>query len=247
MSPLQAIFLGILQGLTEFIPVSSSGHLVIAQNFLPGFSQPGVLFDAVLHAGTMLAILIYFRQKIRKLERRMVWLLALGTVPAALVGILLQEQLEMLFSSLRVVGVALLFTGLANYFVDRFSPRTISLSPVKAFLTGVAQAMAIIPGVSRSGLTIFAAVSQGIKKEEAAAFSFLLSVPAVAGAVSLQLVTHAEYAQINFVNYFLGFLAAFLVGYLAIDVVIKALVSRRFKIFALYCFILGLTTLLLAA
>lgn len=249
MTAVQAIFLGILQGLTEFLPVSSSGHLVLAQTFAKGFSQPGVLFDTVLHAGTMLAIIIYFRRQIILLTRSMVWLLVVATIPAAVAGVVFQSQFEILFSSVRVVGVALLVTGVMNWMVDKIQDKGYKTQEIgirKALLVGIFQAVAIIPGISRSGSTIFAGVAQGIKRKEAAAFSFLLSIPAVAGANLLQLWTYGG-DNTSAVTYVLGFLAALAVGYLSIKLVMKLLLQHKFKVFALYAFVLGLTTLVLSS
>lgn len=247
MEPFQAIILGILQGLTEFLPVSSSGHLVLAQSFLPGFSQPGVLFDAVLHGGTMLAVLWYFRKMILKLDKRMLMLLALGTVPAGLVGITFKDFLEGLFSNTRLVGIALLITGGMNWFVDsaqRTGHSKQGLKAKDALFVGIFQAVAIIPGISRSGSTIFAGAIGGIKKEEAAVFSFLLSIPAVAGSVGLEVISHADKGGVDFTSYFLGAIAAFIVGYFSIGILMRFLVEKKFKVFAIYCWIVGLTTLI---
>lgn len=258
MTPFQAILLGVLQGLTEFLPVSSSGHLVLAQSFIKDFTQPGVLFDAALHAGTMLAIIIYFRRQILSISRNMAGLLVIGTIPAALMGVLFQSQLEALFTSVRVVGVALLFTGVMNFLVDRswktedgrrkteIAGGRWKMDGRKALMVGVFQALAIIPGISRSGSTIFAGVAQGIKREEAAVFSFLLSVPAVLGAVGLQLFKYGGSYSVNYLNYLLGSAFALLVGYLSISVLMKLLLRRRFRVFAVYCFMVAALALFLA-
>lgn len=244
----QAIFLGVLQGLTEFLPVSSSGHLVIAQGFLPNFSQPGVLFDVTLHMGTLFAVLWYFRAQIIKLSREMLLLLVIGTVPAGLVGIVFADFLEGLFSSPRLVGVALLATGAMNWMVDRqkaIGNRQKAIGWRDALAIGVFQAVAIIPGISRSGSTIFAGVFQGIKKEDAALFSFLLSVPAVLGAMALQILSHGPENKINIPLYFIGATVAFVVGYLSIGILMQFLIKRRFRIFAIYSLIVGAGTILL--
>ncbi|MDO8452667.1 MAG: undecaprenyl-diphosphate phosphatase [bacterium] len=248
MEPFQAIFLGILQGLTEFLPVSSSGHLVIAQALIPGFSQPGVLFDVVLHLGTTFAVLWYFRKKILSLSRRYIFLLALGTLPAAAVGIVFQSELEALFSSVRLLGVTFLITGGLNWMIDKIPNSKLStsrLNPLNALFIGVFQAIAIIPAISRSGSTIFAGVLRGINKEEAATFSFLLSIPAILGSVLLELITHRSTNNLDVSIYFLGIFTAFIVGYLSIGVLMKFLVEKKFKVFAIYCWIVGLTTLVL--
>lgn len=247
MPLLDAIFLGILQGATEFLPVSSSGHLVIVQHFLPNFSQPGVLFDALLHAGTMFAILVYFRKQLLTLDRKMLTLLLVGTIPAAVVGLLFSDFVEGLFTSIRVVGLALIVTGVMNWMVDKVDKTQKSKLSIKnALVIGAFQAVALIPGISRSGSTIFGGVAQGIKRQEAAVFSFLLSVPAVAGAVFLQVVKFGVSAQLNAANYLLGMLAAFLVGYFSISILMRVLVAKRFRIFAVYCFIVGALALTLS-
>lgn len=246
----QTVFLGIIQGLTEFLPVSSSGHLVIAQSLIPGFSQPGVLFDVVLHAGTLLAVILYFRKRIISLDKRMLLLLIFGSIPAAFVGFLFKDFLEGLFSNPQAVGAALLATGIMNWLVDR--TKNTEHRPLRgrkagwwdALFIGAFQAIAIIPGISRSGSTIFAGVWRGIKKEDAAEFSFLLSIPAVSGAIFLQLIySHGE--SFNYMFYFLGAVVSLVVGYASIGLLMKLLIQRHFRVFAIYCFIVGLTTLIL--
>lgn len=240
MTLLQAAFLGILQGLTEFLPVSSSGHLVLAQSLISGFSQPGVLFDAVLHAGTTLAVIIFFWDKIRKLTKNYFWLLLVGTIPAAVAGVLFQSQFEALFSNPRAVGLALILTGAANFLVDRFPKGEKKLNWKNSLLVGLSQAFAIIPGISRSGLTIFTGVWRGIGRGEAATFSFLLSIPAIAGAAGWQILTHtSSLNEINLPNYILGATLAALFGYLSISTVLHFLTTQRFRAFAAYCFLVG--------
>lgn len=246
----QAIFLGVLQGLTEFLPVSSSGHLVIAQSFIKDFSQPGVLFDAALHGGTLFAVLWYFRRQILKPEGKMWRLLLLGTLPAVFVGAVFKDFIEGLFLSPTAVGAALLATGAMNWMVDK-EQRTAHSAEDKeigwqnALWIGVFQAVAIIPGISRSGSTIFAGVWRGIEKKEAATFSFLLSIPAIVGAVGLQALSHSREISIDIGVYTAGMLSAAVVGYLSIDILMRTLLSRKFKIFAVYCLIVGTGVILL--
>lgn len=237
--------LGVIQGLTEFLPVSSSGHLVIAQSFIPNFHQPGVLFDALLHFGTLLAVVVYFRNALFSLDKKMLGLLALGTVPAGLVGFLFKDSIEVLFSSTMVVGLALLFTGAMNWLVDSEELKTKNekrVGWIDAIVVGLFQAMALVPGISRSGSTIFAGVFRGIDRKTAATFSFLLSVPAVFGAVSLEVFNYGVQG-LDFV-YIPGILAAFAIGYASIGVLMRFLLERRFRIFAVYCFAAGILTLL---
>lgn len=239
-----AAFLGFLQGLTEFLPVSSSGHLVLAQEFMPGFSQPGVLFDVVLHAGTLLAIVFYFRRTILKIKPRYLLLLGLATIPAALVGFFFSSAIEGFFKNVELVGLALIFTALLNFLTDKTKTRKKSPSYLEAFWIGIGQALAIIPGISRSGTTIFTGTTLGLEKKKAAEFSFLLSIPAVIGANFLQFFNHGVKGIDDLGFYTVGFLAAFFSGILAIDLVLKFLLAKKFRLFALYCLLLGLLVLI---
>jgi len=191
MNFLFAAFLGIIQGLTEFLPVSSSGHLVIAQKLIPSFTQPGILFDVILHFGTLFSVLFFFRKKLLSyLNIKYLTILALGTLPAVVVRLLFKSQIETLFHSVRVVGFALLLTGTMNLLTDKIKSKDQRLTTKNSFLVGLAQAVAIIPGISRSGSTIFAGVAKGIDKKKAAEFSFILSIPAILGANILEIFSH---------------------------------------------------------
>jgi len=243
MNIVQAGFLGILQGLTEFLPVSSSGHLVIAQSIMPGFVQPGVLFDVTLHTGTLLAVLIYFRKTLFNLNKNYLLLLFIGSLPVLVVGLLFQDFFEGLFSGTLVVGIALLVTAGVNYFTDKAKKRRSSVNLWDSFLIGIAQAIAIVPGISRSGSTIFAATKLGIDRKSAAEFSFILSLPAIFGASVLQLTKYYSDIGGNYANYFFGFLFAAVTGYIAISLVIRTLLSKRFIIFAVYCAVVGVLIL----
>lgn len=244
MNLVNAIVLGLVQGLTEFLPVSSSGHLVLVQKFFPAFSQPGVLFDVVLHGGTLLAVLVYFRKAILKLDTKYVLLLIVGSIPAAVVGYLFSDFIEGLFTSVKVVGVALLATAVMNFLTDRARQKEGKrLKILDSFVIGLSQAVAIIPGVSRSGSTIFTAAARGVEKRQAAQFSFLLSVPAVFGANLLQFL---KYSGNGFDKeiYLVGFIGAFISGYFAIYLVFKFLTSRNFKVFGFYCLVIATLALL---
>ena len=246
MNPLSVIILAIVQGLTEFLPVSSSGHLVILQNLLPGFFEPGILLEVVLHAGTLVAVLFFFRQRLGSfLKIRFLWLLFIGTLPAVAVGLLLKNQIEILFQSVRTVGAALIVSGIINFLVDKFRIKDLNLRSKSAFVIGLAQALAIIPGLSRSASTILAATAQGVNKKEAVEFSFLLSVPAVFGAAVLELWSSNLVAVIDWPIYLVGFLTAVVFGYLAIVLVFRFIAKSNFKYFAYYCCLLGLAVLVL--
>uniref|UniRef100_A0A6M3MDL5 Undecaprenyl-diphosphatase n=1 Tax=viral metagenome TaxID=1070528 RepID=A0A6M3MDL5_9ZZZZ len=225
------------------MPVSSSGHLVIVQNLIPGFTQDGVLFDVFLHAGTVLAVLYYFRKTLLKLTPKYLFLLLIGTIPAGLVGVFLGSSIENLFNGVYIVGFALLFTAVLNFLTDRAKTGSKEISIKKTILIGMAQALAIIPGISRSGSTIFAGTSLGIKRKEAAQFSFLLSVPAIVGANAIQFLKYGSEVTGNILFYSVGFIAAFISGVIAINFVLKFLLAGRFKLFAYYCVVLGVLVL----
>ncbi|MFV1917067.1 MAG: undecaprenyl-diphosphate phosphatase [Patescibacteria group bacterium] len=252
MSYVWALLLGLLQGLTEFLPVSSSGHLVIVQSLIPGFTQPGVLFDVVLHAGTLFAILYFFRDKIKKLTGNYLLLLLIGSIPVALFGFLFRSEVEGFFGNVKIVGIALFVTALFNFFTDKIkTSRNLDLNsnrnlPLREItLIGLLQALAIIPGISRSGATIFAGTEVGMSRKDAAEFSFLLSVPAVFGANALQFFVRQTDNNVNLGLYVLGFFASFVSGYIAIKLVMKFLQEKRFRIFAYYAVVVGLISILL--
>jgi len=260
-----AVLLGLLQGLTEFLPVSSSGHLALAQSLIPGFSQPGVLFDVTLHIGTLVAVCIYFWQDLWGMAlslfssgrgdaaaaRRMLWLLIAGSVPTAAIGLLFRKQFEAMFSDVYGVGVWFIVTGALLFLTDRVSTRGRELSAMgllDALVIGVAQGLAIIPSLSRSGATIAAGVFLGLERGLLVRYSFLLSIPAVAGAFVLELVTHRHEALQGFdpLAYGAGTLAALVVGYWSIGVLLNMTRSRRLSVFAYYCWAVGGLALFLA-
>lgn len=234
-----ALILGVLQGLTEFLPVSSSGHLVIAQSLLPDFEQPGVLFDVILHAGTLIAILLFFRKTLFSLTKNYLLLLVVGTVPAIFVGLIFQSLVEGLFESAKLVGFTLLLTAFINFQTDKARSGKKKESIMDSLIIGAAQAVAIIPGISRSGSTIFAGTKLRLEPNKAAEFSFLLSIPAVLGATFLELITYHGSGNLNLAVYVVGFAAALFSGYLAIGAVFKFLKKRNFKVFGFYCALLG--------
>ena len=245
MNSLHALILGILQGLTEFLPVSSSGHLVIFQSTIPNFSQPGIFFDVFVHLGTLLAVFIFFWKKIVKIQKEYLLHIAVASLPAVIVGLLFSRQIESLFLNVKIVGVALIITGVLNFFTDKIQIKkenTIGLS--NAFVIGLFQAFAIIPGISRSGSTIFAGVWRKIDKAKAAQFSFLLSLPAVFGASLLETIKYYDAFTFNYSFYLIGFVSALFSGYFALSMVFKIIKKGKFEYFAYYCFIVGLTTLL---
>ncbi len=245
MNYLQVFILGVVQGLTEFLPVSSSAHLAILQSFFSQFSQPGILFDALLHLGTLFAVIFYFRKDIFKLTRSYIIFLILGTLPAVFVGLLFSDFIESLFSNIKLIGFALLLTALFNFYSDKLPSGKKDLDKKTSVSIGLFQALAIIPGVSRSGSTIFAGVLSGISKKESAEFSFLLSIPAVLGANVLQFLKYGFDSSYNFSLYFFGFLVSFLFGLLGIYLAFGFLLSKNFKVFSFYCLFLGILAIFL--
>lgn len=245
MDVLSAAILGVVQGLTEFLPVSSSGHLVLAQSLIPGFKQPGIVFDVILHLGTLFAVLYFFRKKIFKLGFKYYGLIAVGTIPAILLGLVFKSQIEALFVNVKLVGAALILSGILNYLTNGAKVGKKAVGVKESLMVGVAQAAAIIPGLSRSGSTIFAGIKQGVKPEEAVEFSFLLSIPAILGANILELAGRGFNGSLSSGSYVAGFVTAFISGFLAIGLVLKFLVSKKFKFFAVYCIGLGILALLL--
>ncbi|NIM03664.1 undecaprenyl-diphosphatase, partial [bacterium] len=189
MSYSQAIILAIVQGLTEFLPVSSSGHLVIFQKLF-NLTEPPVLFDILIHVGTLGAILLYFRKEIVKISKKTIWLIFIGTIPALVVGLLLQGYISLIFDSLKLVGVTLLITAGLLFLSKQFSQLNRRFSHLKwldALFIGAFQALAILPGISRSGSTIVSGMWRKLDRKTAFQFSFYLAIPAILGALTLQI------------------------------------------------------------
>jgi undecaprenyl-diphosphatase len=240
MEVFYSAFLGIVQGLTEFLPVSSSGHLVLVQQILPTIKSPGVVFEAFLHAGTLFAILLYFRKDILKIGKNYSVFIVIGSIPAVFFGLVFSSFFESLFENTKMVGLALLVTGILNMFTDMQVLKKRALDTSNSLVIGLFQAFAIIPGISRSGSTIFAGSRLGINRQDAAKFSFLLSIPAVLGANLLEFVKYKGSFDGSYTSFLVGFLFSFVAGYFAINLVLESLKRRNFKYFAYYCFGLGL-------
>lgn len=236
--------MGAVQGLTEFLPVSSSGHLVVLQSLIPGFSQPGVLFDVVLHAGTLFAVIWFYRRLLFRMSRTYLYLLFIGTIPAVIVGIIFSGIIESLFSYPKLVGLAFLLTAYVNLRTDATKTVKAKINIGDAFYVGLFQAVAIVPGISRSGSTIFAGARRKIAKSHAAEFSFLLSIPAIIGANLVEILGHGASSTVDIVTYLAGFVSAAIVGYFAIGWTVKALVKSRFSYFGIYTAVLGVLVVL---
>jgi undecaprenyl-diphosphatase len=251
MSILEAILLGIVQGLTEFLPVSSSGHLVMAQVLLD-IRMPGVVLEVALHFATLLSILIVYRKRFSALVAGLIkgdaaqwrygWLLVLATIPAAVVGLGAKPLFEQLFERPVVTGVALLVTG-SFLWSSRWAMRRVPDNRIgvrEAFLMGIAQSFALVPGISRSGSTVVTALWLKVNAEEAAEFSFLMLVPAILGATILEIPNLQAEAAAGGLPLLLGALAAALTGVLAIWAFLVMLRRKAFHRFGPYGWTVGL-------
>ncbi len=249
MNTFHAIFLGVLQGLTEFLPVSSSGHLVLAEYFMK-IPTTSLSFDVTLHVGTLLAVLIYFWHDWVKMaislfsgnrdsiHRKMLFLLVLGTIPGAVLGYLLEETVSTIFRSPWIVAFTLSGVALLLFAAEKIAAHKrpfSSLGILDTIIVGSAQALALVPGVSRSGITMTAGLFLGLERQAAARFSFLLSAPIVAGAgiyEAIKLVNSNN--QVFDINFLWGFLSAFVSGMIAIAFLMRYLVRHNFYPFVIY-------------
>ena len=273
MNLVDAILLGIIQGLTEFLPVSSSGHLVLLQQLL-GLKEAELFFDICVHLGTLVAVIIVFRQEIKDIllallrlvamagekqnmrvaiesdpELKMALLIVVGSIPTAVLGLLFSSVADRLFASVMIVGVMLMVTGLLLWAtrgktkdgpasgIDRFSPKN-------AFIIGIVQGLAIIPGISRSGATISTGLLLGIDREIAARYSFLLSIPSIFGAGILSFKEVLSAAQSTIQIPLVGAITAAIVGYAALRVLLQVVKKGGLHMFAPYCWLVGIVAIL---
>lgn len=271
MGLLQSVMLGIIQGLTEFLPVSSSGHLVLLQNLF-GIMEPELLFDISLHIGTLIAIFIVFYREIRNIlqtllrlpalikssgnlkslfadneEIRIAALIIIGSIPTAILGILFHKIVDQIFGSVWIVGVMLLVTGTLLRFTRQISTEgrpLIKVSIRDALMIGLIQGIAIMPGISRSGATISMALFLGINREIAGRYSFLLSIPAILGALILSLNSNIIQTDIPGKTILLGSVIAGIVGYIALKILLRMVKQGHLYYFAPYCWLLGAATLI---
>jgi undecaprenyl-diphosphatase len=245
MSWFESIVLGLVQGLTEFLPVSSSGHLVLAESLL-GVQTPGVLVEVALHVATLGAVCIVYARRIRDIVMHTEWrtmlLLVLATLPAVGVGLFLKDLVEQAFDSVALVGMDLLVTGIILWSTRWVRPPTrVEPTPVGALGIGLAQALAILPGISRSGSTVAAGTWLGLDPVRAAEFSFLMAIPAIAGAAVLQIPDLVGGAGPGIARGPLaaGFVAAMVAGVWAIHWLVQLLARGAFWRFAPYCWLVG--------
>lgn len=258
-----------LQGLTEFLPISSSGHLVLGE-FLLKVKFDDISFEIFVHFGTFFSVVIVFRRTMWSMLQaiwikvksvfsvrtipmdsrywHLFWLIMVGSIPAGVGGIFFKHYIEPCFSSVVFVSFMLLLTGVVLLATQFFKAERERISFSDAFVVGLAQALAMFPGISRSGLTISTGIFKGLERSKAAEFSFLLSLPAILGASLLQLgeILDSAVSGREFLSYFLGMVSAFGVGYLAIKFLLKVIKKGKFQYFAYYCFVIGFSFLIFA-
>jgi len=258
----EALLLGIVQGLTEFLPVSSSGHLALFTALLGGETLPeeNLLFTILVHAATALATIIVFRKDIAELiqglfqkddigARDYIGKIILSMLPAVAVGLFFEEEITALFgSNLALVGAMLCITALLLFFTDRTKTKERSISYIFALLIGLAQAIAILPGISRSGATIATALLIGAKRPEAARFSFLMVIPLILGSMAKTLLDNGEavFGTVETLPLLTGFIAALFSGILACTWMISIVKKSKLSYFAAYCLVVGIIASILA-
>jgi len=264
-----SILLGIIQGITEFLPISSSGHLVLMQQFMTDFQSSGLVFDIVLHAGTLIAVLAYYYKdliwlgsgslgylnpKENKAARQWTLMLLIASVPAAIAGLSVEDFVEKMFENPLFTSVFLCGTGIILFIGEYLKSRSKSGDEnieksefSKSLLVGVAQAMALLPGISRSGSTMAAGLAVGWSRSKSARFSFLLMIPVVSGAVILKLPEIPELisnGSVQISHLLIGFFSAAISGYFSIILLLKIIGKYSFNVFAVYCMAIGLLSLI---
>lgn len=256
-----AIILGLIQGLTEFFPISSSGHLVIVEKIL-NFHFPGIVFEVMVHFGSLLAVLIIFRKDIceilkdsyqclflKRKKNNLIEKLIIATIPAVILGLFFKSKIELLFNSPQIIGIMLIITGLILFLSKFITYNTKNLSQITAkdaFIIGLAQSIAIIPGISRSGSTIVTGYYRKIKHTDSVKFSFLLSIIIIFGANFLEIKEMQLFLSKKEIWILLtGIFSAFIGGYFAITFLLKIIKSGKLHFFAYYCWIVGILSTIL--
>jgi len=246
------IILGIIQGITEWLPVSSSGHLVIFQQYFN--TNTPIIFDIMLHVATLFVILIVFWDDIQKIissvfkldfkshHGRLFIFIIIGSIPTAIIGLLFEDFFLSLYTNLTAVGIALIINGIILSTTKHMKGKK-KLSKIDSLLVGTAQGLAIIPGISRSGITISTGLIRGVDRKTIASFSFLLAVPAIIGAALLE-SRGLAIGNINFLSLGLSMLVSIVVGYFALKFLLRLVLQKKLYLFSYYCWILGLIIIL---
>jgi len=255
---LQAVILGLAQGLGEFLPISSSAHLVLIP-WLFRWTDPGLTFDVALHVGTLVAVVIYFWKDwwqliikgftdARSAKGRLFWYLVAASVPGAMSGFLLEDKAETVFRSPILIALMLILMGILLYWADRRSAKKIEINHITfgtSIFIGISQALAIVPGVSRSGITMTTGLLMGLNREGAARFSFLLSTPIIFGAAMVKLPGVISNSSVFTVNFAIGMLVSCITGIASIGFLLRYVQTRNFLPFVWYRFILGALVILI--
>jgi undecaprenyl-diphosphatase len=254
---LQALILGLFQGLGEFLPISSSAHLVLVP-WLFNWTDPGLTFDVALHFGTLVAVVIYFWKDwwrliikgftdVRSIEGRLFWYLVAASVPGAIGGFLLEKKAETVFRSPILIAIMLISMGILLYWADRISAKNVEIRNITfgtSILIGISQTLAIIPGVSRSGITMTTGLLMGITREGAARFSFLLSTPIIFGAAMVKLPHVISNSSVISINFTIGMVVSCITGIISIGFLLRYVQTKDFLPFAWYRFILGVLVII---
>lgn len=247
MGIFEAVFLGAVQGLTEFLPISSSGHL-FALPWMFGWKDSGLIFDVSLHMGTLLSIVLYFWRDwldiLKNYKKPLLWLIILGCIPAVVIGYMFEDYFDTVFRAPALVGAAMITMGLLLWAAEAVGRRTRDVSQIgvkDAVFIGVMQALALVPGVSRSGITMTAGLMSGLKRQAAARFSFLLAVPITfgAGMYKLRLIFGGGLEQSDIPRFVAGVVVSSAVGFLAIRFLLRYLQEHTFYIFVWYRLVFG--------
>jgi len=261
MDIIDAIILGIVQGLTEFLPVSSSGHLELGKAILGDNSIPeeSLLFTVVLHFATALSTIVVFRKDVWDIlkgilefkwneDLQFISKIAISMIPATLIGLFFEEELEQLFNgNILLVGFMLIITALLLYLADKAKDTDKNVSFMNAFVIGVSQAIAMLPGISRSGATISTSVLLGNDRSKAARFSFLMVVPLIFGKIAKDIMSgELTYESSNFTILSVGFIAAFIAGLFACTWMISLVKKSKLTYFAIYCVIVGIAAIIIS-
>lgn len=263
MSFFDSIILGIVQGLTEFLPVSSSGHLIIARQILGIQTRDGLAFDAVLQLATIAAVGLYFwkdllgllktfinfvmKKSVGENEKTLFWAIVIGTIPAVIFGLLLESKMETLFRNVHLVALTLFIGSIIMFAAEKYSKQISSLTVGRGFMIGLFQVLALVPGISRSGATISGGLFSGLKREDAARFSFLLSFPIILGSGLKKLLDLYKMHELVTLgsSLWVGSIVAFFVGLAAIHFLITYLKKHTMNIFAVYRIILVIVIIIL--
>ena len=250
MNILEIIILGIIQGITEFLPISSSGHLVIAQIIL-GIKSPGNTLEVLFHFGTLMSVVYVFFEDLKQIlltmneksNQSFIFYIIIATLPAVFSGLLLKDYFLKIFDNVHLVGFALCSTGFILILSKRFKNNQKAITFSSSIAVGIAQAIAIIPGISRSGSTISMCMYLGIPPKEAARFSFLLSIPVILGASILGFLEMESNNTFNYLTLTVAITTSFVTGVLALKILLKILETGRFYFFGFYCLITGVSTI----